>query len=309
MTIRTISQLPAQTSYLPDGSLVEVSVPGQNSKYMSKRITSELLLEQFETQISSDIANKFGLLSGTIPYKVDDMSKAITQLSSGSCVLKGLKDYKTIPVISEGLSAYNVFQQGADTTYSQDYFVTNVMKVKDLINDKSCFVGADYLVDGDPGGDESPRFTVKNENFIYFRIDDNGNDSSKWIDPSTKLEAGYVECPQTGFLTMFGWLADNGNVLAQDAWIGLYAQMYVETGDGTLVQKWIPLQIQPWIIGSKSSARQYASFNMPVKAGLRLKVKTGFNVNGSTAGMQDSSTKSFSLNEPNCFVGWISHAQ
>lgn len=96
------------------------------------------------------------------------------------------------------------------------------MKVKDLIDTRACFIGEDYVIDGDPGNDESPRFTTKSDNFMYFRIDDTGVDSSKWIDPETKSEAGYQTCKYSGFLTMFGWLADNGNVLAQDAWVGLY---------------------------------------------------------------------------------------
>ena len=45
--------------------------------------------------------------------------------------------------------------------------VPNVMKVKDLIDSRACFIGSDYIVDGDPGNDEAPRFTKKSENPIF----------------------------------------------------------------------------------------------------------------------------------------------
>ena len=307
MTIRTVSQLPPQTSNLPNGTLFEVSVPG-GQKYISKKLSVDTLLEQFNGTISSGIANEFGLINGTKPLNVRGISADVHTLSVEDCELSGIKAYYDIPVIKTNLTRYNSASQGVQA-YDPDDFIPNVMRVKDLIDDRACFIGDDYLIDGDPGGDESPRFTTKSENFMYFRIDDNGVDSSKWIDPETRAEAGYVECQYSGFLTMFGWLADNGNVLAQDAWVGLYGQIYVTTKNGDRAQKWIPLSIQPWVIGASSSTRQYVGFNIPVKEGLRLKVKTGFRVNGSTAGMQDSSTKSFNLNEPNCFVGWISHAR
>lgn len=307
MTIRTVSQLPPQTSILPGQSLFEVSVPGNGAKYISKKISCDTLLNQFEAQISADVGRNFGLLSGNTPYNVGNISAAVNDLSNSSIVLSGIKEFKNIPTITTNLSAYKYSSSGANT-YDPDVFIPNVMKVKDLIDTRACFIGEDYVINGDPGNDESPRFTTKSDNFMYFRIDDTGVDSSKWIDPETKSEAGYQTCKYSGFLTMFGWLADNGNVLAQDAWVGLYGQIYSILDDGSQQQRWIPLQIQPWVIGSRSSIRQYVSFNLPVKEGLRLKVKTGFRVNGSTAGMQDSATKSFNLNEPNCFVGWISHA-
>lgn len=307
MTIRTVSQLPSQTSILPNGTLFEVSVPGDDSKYISKKLSVETLESQFKKSISTDIAVEFGLLSGTTSYKVYNLSNDINTLSTKNCVLSGVKEFTDIPVINTSLTSYDNDSNGVNPLVP-DYMIPNVMRVKDLIDSRACFIGEDYVIDGDPGNDESPRFTTKSNNFMYFRIDDNGVDSSKWIDPETRAEAGYQKCPYSGYLTMFGWLADNGNVLAQDAWVGLYGQIGATLANGQIVQKWIPLQIQPWIIGARSSTRQYVSFNLPVKEGLRLKVKTGFRVNGSTAGMQDSATKSFNLNEPNCFVGWISHA-
>jgi len=52
---------------------------------------------------------------------------------------------------------------------------------------------------------------------------------------------------------------------------------------------------------------QYVSFNLPVKAGLRLKIMTGFNVNGNNTGLTDIPSLMFGQegNMPNTFVGYI----
>ena len=67
------------------------------------------------------------------------------------------------------------------------------------------------------------------------------------------------------------------------------------------------LQIQPWIVGKYSSTAQYVSFNIPVKAGLQLKIMTGFNVNGNNTGLSERPTLMFAEegNMPNAFVGYI----
>lgn len=150
---------------------------------------------------------------------------------------------------------------------------------------------------------------------MYWHIDDMGRDSAQWMNPefrNQKTEANGVECQRTGYLTMFGWLADNGNVRPADAWVGLFAQLNVRDVDSPeqgVQTKWILLQLQPWVIGSKSSQRQYVSFNVPVKAGLRLKVKTGFMVNGHNGGFTEQGDVSLALNQPNTFVGYIVRAQ
>ena len=308
MTIRTISQLPIATQ-IPDGSLFEISIPGSvgtSVRYTSNKLSVETLLTQFNNVISSGIANRFKLVNGNKDYQVGDLSSAISQLSSSDCLFNGTKTFKSIPVADVQPSAYDVGEiRSSFGTYSADKLVPNIGKVKDLIDDYSCFVGSDYVLDGDPGNDETARFTKKSEDFMYFRIDDNGVDSSKWISPETHGEVGYRVCPHTGYLTIVGWLADNGNVLPQNAWVALYGQVYTTSGTSQKTPNWIPLQVQPWPIGAKSSIRQYVGFNLPVKEGLRLKIKTGFRVNGSVGAMQDELTRSFNLNEPNCFVGWI----
>ena len=308
MTPRTISTLSPCGLTVTKNSLLEVSVP-IGEKFISKNQTIGNLQTQFESEISANIAREFEMLNGDEKYSLASLSAAIHSISCEDAIFTGTKEFANIPVVTTNLTSYNFSHSGLDgsVTYSPDQLVPNVMKVKDLIDERANFIGSGYVVDGDPGDDEAPRFTTKSDEFMYFRLDDNGTDSSKWIDPETSAPAGAAVCTRTGYLTLFGWLADNGNVLAQDAWVALYAQILLASESSTPQYRWIPIQVQPWIIGARSSIRQYVGFSVPVKEGLKLKIRTGFRVNGSTAAMQDESTKSFNLNEPNCFVGWIIH--
>ena len=57
----------------------------------------------------------------------------------------------------------------------------------------------------------------------------------------------------------------------------------MKTEGNDTVQTDIPIAIQPWIRGTNASQMQYVGFTIPVRKGLRVKVKTGFPVNGRTA--------------------------
>lgn len=228
----------------------------------------------------------------------------MNQLQHKDMDVNGVKTFTSIPCIPTTVKYTTDPQQ-----------VANVKEVKELIEDRSLFVSPSYFVDADPGSDNTPSNTRQRDEFMYWHIDDLGRDSTQWMNPefqNQKTEANGVECQRTGYLTMFGWLADNGNVRPADAWVGLFAQLNVRDTDSSeqgVRTKWILLQLQPWVIGSKSSQRQYVSFNVPVRAGLRLKVKTGFMVNGHNGGFTEQGDVSIALNQPNTFVGYIVRAQ
>lgn len=66
------------------------------------------------------------------------------------------------------------------------------------------------------------------------------------------------------------------------------------------------MSIQPWIRGKNASTIQYVSFNIPVRKGLRLKVKTGFPVNAENGGLQNPGSLTFlDRNVPNVFFGYV----
>mgnify|MGYP003370721930 FL=1 len=141
-------------------------------------------------------------------------------------------------------------------------------------------------VDTDPEN-STPNTVFDEENFMVWRFDQDGRDSSQFIlDQYSNQKAGPVFAKHTGNLVVYGWLADNGNVAAQEAWVGLFG--YVTIGDIQSQRKrWVALQIQPWIIGQKSQALQYVGFNVPVKKNMQLKIMTGFPVNTMNSGFQN----------------------
>lgn len=102
---------------------------------------------------------------------------------------------------------------------------------------------------------------------------------------------------------VYGWLADNGNVNPEECWVGLFQE--IENGDGTVRPTLI--QMQPWIIGQNSQIAQYVGFNVPVRKGTKLKIMTGFNVNGQNSGFGQSNSLMISRSGSlvNTFVGYI----
>lgn len=148
--------------------------------------------------------------------------------------------------------------------------------------------------------------TVDSEKFIHWHFDNGTRDTSQFVWPDGTTHESET-CNNNGNLVVYGWLADNGNVLPQEAWVAIYGKILYPSEGGAYDTAWVALQVHPWIVGSKSTAMQYVSFNIPVKTGLELKIKTGFNVNTNPSGLQVGNRETFSLNEPGSFVGYIIH--
>lgn len=306
MTIRTISQLPL-IDVINDADLLEVS-KDIGEAYSSRKCTISTVKHKFGNEISSNIGDVFGLYHDPVnhtPLNVKQLSSQVVDLSCNEIELSGTKTFKSIPKIGVPLTEY--------IGDMDDTSIPNIIKTKDLIDNRSCFVSENYVIDGDPGNDAIPSFATDSDLFMHWHIDDNGTDSTKWIDPQTNTygaEFG-VPCTHTGFLTIYGWLADRGGVLPQNAWVGLYGNIQMYNGKDADVQqnKWVLLQLQPWIRGANATQLQYVSFNIPVKEGLRLKIRTGFNVNGKVGGFQNYRSITYALNQPNSFVGYITRAE
>jgi hypothetical protein len=155
---------------------------------------------------------------------------------------------------------------------------------------------------GDPNNEST--YTTDSDYFLHFRIDDGGRDSSEF-ETTDGTAAGYEKCPYTGQLIIYGWLADQGGVMAQDAWVGLYGLVNIINDSKEMSQKWTLLQVQPWVIGSKSSIMQYVSFNIPVSSGMKLKIRTGFKVDGTNSGFAQPNALTYDSWQPNSFVGYV----
>lgn len=65
------------------------------------------------------------------------------------------------------------------------------------------------------------------------------------------------------------------------------------------------MQLQPWHVSDRSKIIQYVGFNIPVKEGLQLKIKTGFRVNSSATATNSGNSLVFPNVQHNVFVGYI----
>lgn len=74
--------------------------------------------------------------------------------------------------------------------------------------------------------------TVGSGKFYFWRID--GRDSSQSIyDTRSATVDPYEQMRDTGQLVVWGWLADNGEVSPEMAWVGLFAAIKCEGADAT----------------------------------------------------------------------------
>lgn len=297
MTIRTISQLPDVQASINNDALLEVSTPVGDFRYQSQKCTFSKLQDQLGENIEVRTADKYRLKDGSYSADVHSIDTRVGQLENSDMTIKGAKTFSSIPRISS--------TDPDEFTIPQ--MVPNIQKVVDLVDGRACFVSEHYAVDAQPV--KTNHSTNDTSKFLFWHFDDQTRDSSEWIDPEIGMASGPVYVNRTGWLSITGWLADNGNILAQDAWVGLFGLIYVkdENDSSIITSQWVPLQYQPWPISSKSMQRQYVSFGLPVRSGLRLKIRTGFNVNGDSGGFQTSNSIQLPLNQPNTFVGYILH--
>ena len=159
------------------------------------------------------------------------MRDDITTLKSGNIVLAGLKTFSSTPRIT------------ANVLTSNDTNVTNVKCVKTMIDDRSGFMTEGQYVNKDPenGGRTGTAYDgdAVDPQQMYWHIDHNQFDSSEWLD-EYGAKAGAAICKYTGNLVCYGWLADNGNVRPEQAWVGIYG--HVKCGSDSQL-KWVALQI------------------------------------------------------------------
>ncbi len=287
-----------KTDKIATDDLIDFSQKSSDSTYTSRAIKYSDFENVVKTTIDSDHITTYGLREGDRidgdPIKLSVQKKRIDDILSSDTTTYGTYTFKKIPKITE---AYLLTQE--------DTAVPTVGYTKTLITDSGTFIGTGNTLIHRVEGGNAPNneitntnwFTKDDDQFLHFRFDDGGYDSSEYIkntDGDTLANADL--CQRSGNLVCYGWLADKGNVAPQNAWVALY---------GYVQGQWVILQLQPWIIGQKSQSLQYVGFNVPVKAGLYLKIMTGFPVDGTNSGFQSGRTLTFSTGEPNSFVGYI----
>lgn len=240
------------------------------------------------------VENEFNLKD----QDVGDLNRLVRDILSSDddeVNFTGVKTFTKTPVIEES--------QNIDTLRANQ--IPNVKSVKSMLNDNNAsLIKPTSVVDANPGN--ASGMTVDSDRFMHWHFDNQTRDTADFTWPDGSKHE-FETCAKTGNLVVYGWLADNGSVLPQEAWVALYGLIKCGTSDDGYQDNWVALQVQPWIIGSKSTAMQYVSFNIPVTTGLKLRIKTGFGVNTNPSGLQFGSRQTFSLNQPGAFVGYVIH--
>lgn len=273
MTIRTITQLPSVEGVIDDNSFMELSEPKQitgssDVGYVSKKVSYKKIKDQINDQIGRELDRKYLMSEDNNPIQILNLKQRVDSLYDGNPTLMSanFQNSPTIQSTGNNLGDSNVPTVG--------YIANSLIPKLTSFN-----IGSDSKYDtaktstGFYGGDPEMFFTI-----------DSGTKESK--EPQTVRH--------TGNAVIYGWLADNGNTTSTNAWVGLF---------GEINDRYILLQLQPWIIGSKSSVLQYVGFNVPVKQGLNLKIMTGFPVNGSNS-VQPGDI-GWGINIVNAFAGYV----
>lgn len=140
--------------------------------------------------------------------------------------------------------------------------------------------------------------TVPHDAFI-FTIPNSGTESNEW------------EAPQSGWFTCFGWLSEfsNGAVANYQRWVvlegNINSSLPVNPSTNKRPANWCILQLQPF---SPSPYISYVGFGVPVRKGLKMRIRTGFAVGASSGNyaMSNINTRSSMANHiANAFVGGI----
>lgn len=301
MNIKTISQITPLDGDIELSSYFGISQysPIDGGKFSSRKVSFGKIQDQLATHIDEEFfIKKYQAQNNKGAISINKLRNDVNSLSASNVTLKGIKTFTSTPVITNTV----------DTNNKNN--IPNIKCVQELIADKAGFISKDQYLNFDPynsNGYTKYDGHESNPKQLYWHINHNQRDSSEWIDEYGNI-AGSVICNHTGNLVCYGWLADNGNVRPETAWVGLFGRIKINDNNSSK-STWVALQIQPWIIGKYSSTLQYISFNIPVQSGLELKIMTGFNVNGNNTGLSEHPTLMFAEegNMPNTFVGYILH--
>ena len=280
MTIKTISDLAELTTKPSDEDLMEISHAEGAGRFSSQKYKMGSLFKNASDQSVRDVSEKWNIGEDVDVDELWQFKKNVQQRVAETG--ENMVFYQNPAVLGQ---AGDVQDGDLIPTRSQ---------VREQIEDYSAYIGPNSFPTCNPKND-----LQNTQEYSYFwKIESGQYDSIDALDENG-FKMGCVEIKETGWLVVYGWVTANAQVSPQTAWVGLYG----EFGDS-----WTLLQVQPWVVGQNSQIMQYVGFGIPVKAGMHLKIKTGFPVNGSASGAQ---TYSHTLllsergNTVNCFVGYV----
>lgn len=274
--VRTISQLhPLSSDEITKDDLFEVS-HNIGGRYQSQNISYDDLSSIINDNVNTLLDNKYG-------YKAEDnvtlsgLSESIKTLLSAELSIGGIKTF------TDKL----IYNRNDENTLSNE--VATLNDIQNQIGTAPIYINNAALTAGYNYTEE--------DGVLSSSSDDSEFDLSVSTISKTSISR---ELPKTGFLSLYGWITARTTINSEEAWV-----MLEGSPDGK--NNWKILQVQPFIYTNNSNVIQYVSFNLPVAAGIYIRIRTGFDVAENTSGF---TSRSLIINRngytsPNTFIGMI----
>jgi hypothetical protein len=282
--VRTISQLhPLSSDAMTKDDLFEVS-HNIDGKYQSQNISYNDLSSKINENVNTLLDDKYGYVTDVT---LSGLAKSVEDLSVGDASIDGTKTF-TGTLIYYRENENPIGNEVATLSDIQD----QIGKAPIYIN--SAALTAGYTYDQTQGVQEIKYKSGDNsvDNFATFELNVLAPSKTSNIIPLAK----------TGFLSLYGWITAKTTIEAEEAWVML-------EGSKNKNGPWTILQVQPFIYTINSNVLQYVSFNLPVAAGIHIRIRTGFDVVESTSGFTSRSLiirkTDSGFTQPNKFIGTV----
>lgn len=267
--LRTISQLPAYlsgealTSNTLSANLFETSIYDKGI-YSSRHITYANLSAILNKNIDDSMAFAYGMRIGNDNIQLSNLSSEISTIIFNDLNISGTKTFI-------GTLNAKPYHSGLTTICP----VATSADVDKLLSQAPVYIATDsrYTAVRTLNSNGIIKETIDSK-LYEFQLTNNQNEYSS-------SQSNEQTITKTGFLSLYGWLAAESDIVPQEAWVAL---------EGYVNNNWVILQVQPFIIGSNNQIIQYLSFNLPVATNLKLRISTGFKLSNSPTYIQTGKT-------------------
>ena len=279
---KTISQYgKLSATELLGGTCFLVSQPDNQGSYYTKSTSLSSIHGYLSVEINNTISTYLGTNEKNI---IPEIKRDISSIMRGNAEIEGTLVFHNVPkyINEDGEDESFITETGAAT----------------LIQNTGTFISPNLCIDWDPDNcSNSGKTEEPDEEYALTAHIDSG-----------KKQTDTFICNHTGYLTLYGWLADDGKVLPQEAWVALCGTIKNPNKEND-DDYWVILQVQPWVVSDRSHIIQYVGFNIPVKKDMKLKIRCGFNVSESSSATNTHNTLTYAHVAPNRFVGYILHSE
>lgn len=275
----TIPELEYATS-LNDGSLIHI-LQNIDGKFTSQKMD----IEVFKNKIYESINNT--LRTAYWDTHITDVNDTHETSYIFKNILNALGENK--PVEINGSDSFvkhlnydfEVLAKYIDN--KDDYVRSRINELNEIANDLNCQFSSIMNLSETSS---SHNRTVDNT-YCQMAIKDGQRISNEWV------------VPATGNLVVYGWL-DSNDALNNKAIANAFCVLEAKINSSEKNENWEIISVQP-VIPAKNIT--YVGFNVPVKSGLVIRIRTGFNVgakSGQYSNEQDGSG-TLSNSTPNGF--------